>query len=49
MIAALGSAFIQLRSALRLCEKDGSDLVSVPLSPAEIRALLTEFNEGDAK
>ncbi len=39
--ASLGSARIQLSSALRLATKDKSDLVSVPLSVAEIRALLT--------
>lgn len=42
----LGSALIQLRSALRLAERDGSDLVSVPLSKAEIKSLLAQLREG---
>lgn len=37
--AVLKSGLAQLGFALRLAEKDGSDLVSVPLSVAELRAI----------
>jgi hypothetical protein len=34
------TASIQLQEALRMCERNGSHLVSVPLSVDEIRAVL---------
>ncbi len=45
MTKALEAARKQLRYALHICDKDGSNLVSVPLSTAEIRALLEEVEK----
>ena len=41
--AVLGSARIQLQSAAHLAKRDGSALVSVPMSPAEIGAVLGDM------
>lgn len=37
----MASARVQLQSAMRMAERDRSDLVSVPLSVGELRALLS--------
>jgi len=42
---ALGSARIQLRSALKSAERDDSDLVGVPLSTHELRCLIKSLDE----
>ena len=45
----LGSGRIQLQSALRIAERDESNLVSVPMSVGEIRAVRATLTIGPPK
>lgn len=46
---ALGSARVQLRGALRMAERDNSDLVGVPLSTHELRHLIKALDGAPTK